>query len=228
MNDHVKIENITRPVHKNVHVALAAAQLEMGKVVKASENKHFNSKYADLADVLSVAIPALAMNGITFFQPLVKQDGEWVSRTILVHGETGTELSCDVPLHVAGGNMQAFKSATTYAKRIGAESMTGIAPEDDDGNEAAKNPAPEKPKPQVQSAPKGPDARTLFNNLVQDMRRCDTNADMDRWWVDAECKELRAKFPADWQDNLKEEFRKHKADLTAKQSTDNENPFGGG
>jgi hypothetical protein len=31
-----------------------------------------------------------------------------------------------------------MKSATTYAKRIGLESLTGIAPEDDDGNAAAK------------------------------------------------------------------------------------------
>jgi hypothetical protein len=36
--------------------------------------------------------------------------------------------------------MHGFKSATTYAKRIGLESVTGVAPEDDDGNAAAKSP----------------------------------------------------------------------------------------
>jgi hypothetical protein len=35
--------------------------------------------------------------------------------------------------------MQGMKSATTYAKRIGIESLTGIAPDDDDGNGAAKS-----------------------------------------------------------------------------------------
>jgi hypothetical protein len=36
-------------------------------------------------------------------------------------------------------DMQGFKSATTYAKRIGLESVTGVAPDDDDGNAAARN-----------------------------------------------------------------------------------------
>jgi DNA-binding transcriptional MocR family regulator len=36
-------------------------------------------------------------------------------------------------------NMQGMKSATTYAKRIGLESLSGVAPDtDDDGNAAAK------------------------------------------------------------------------------------------
>ena len=43
--------------------------------------------------------------------------------------------------------MQGYKSATTYAKRIGIESLTGIAPEDDDGNAAAK--APPKAAPTI-------------------------------------------------------------------------------
>jgi hypothetical protein len=41
--------------------------------------------------------------------------------------------------------MQGYKSATTYAKRIGLESTTGVAPEDDDGNAAAAN-APKQNK----------------------------------------------------------------------------------
>ena len=44
--------------------------------------------------------------------------------------------------------MQGMKSATTYAKRIGVESLTGIAPEADDGTAAAKAPPP-PPKPKV-------------------------------------------------------------------------------
>jgi hypothetical protein len=56
----------------------------------------------------------------------------------LVHGASGTEISCDVPLIINKNDMQGMKSATTYAKRIGLESLTGIAPEDDDGNAAAK------------------------------------------------------------------------------------------
>ena len=59
-------------------------------------------------------------------------------RTMLVHGASETSVSCDVPLIINKNDMQGMKSATTYAKRIGLESLTGIAPEDDDGNAAAK------------------------------------------------------------------------------------------
>jgi hypothetical protein len=47
-------------------------------------------------------------------------------------------IQCDVPLIVNKQDMQGYKSATTYAKRIGLESLTGVAPADDDGNDAAR------------------------------------------------------------------------------------------
>ena len=50
--------------HKNIYMALCAAQAGMGKVVKGAINPAFKSKYADLADVVSVAIPALTEQGI--------------------------------------------------------------------------------------------------------------------------------------------------------------------
>jgi hypothetical protein len=55
---------MTEPKHKNVHAALAAAQLEFGTVAKGSVNPAFKSKYADLADVASVVIPTLARHGV--------------------------------------------------------------------------------------------------------------------------------------------------------------------
>jgi hypothetical protein len=59
-------------------------------------------------------------------------------RTEFVHWSTETKIACDVPLIFEKNNMQGMKSATTYAKRIGLESLSGIAPEDDDGNAASK------------------------------------------------------------------------------------------
>jgi len=125
--------------HKNIYMALCAAQAGMGKVVKGATNPAFKSKYADLADVVSVAIPALTEQGIAMFHYMVRDEQGAVMRTTLVHGASGTELSCDVPLIINKNDMQGMKSATTYAKRIGLESLTGIAPEDDDGNAAAKS-----------------------------------------------------------------------------------------
>lgn len=129
-----------KTAHKNVYVALAAAQMEMESVKKGSVNPAFKSRYADLADVLQVAMPALNRHGMTMFWGFVDDGKQSAFRTRLVHGETETEIFCDVPLIVAKNDMQGMKSAITYAKRIGAESVTGIAPEDDDGNAAAKSP----------------------------------------------------------------------------------------
>jgi hypothetical protein len=69
---------------------------------------------------------------------MVRDEQGAVMRTMLVHGASETSVSCDVPLIINKQDMQGMKSATTYAKRIGLESLTGIAPEDDDGNAAAK------------------------------------------------------------------------------------------
>ena len=140
--------------HKNVFAALAAAQTEMATVRKGSVNPHFKSRYADLADVLSAVLPALNRNGMALFHTMVLDGGERVMRTILAHGDSGTQIECDVPLIVQKNDMQGMKSATTYAKRIGAESVTGIAPEDDDGNAAAAAAPRQQPKPANDAAQK--------------------------------------------------------------------------
>lgn len=147
--------------HKNVYVALAAAQSEMESVVKGSVNPAFKSRYAALDDVVQVVRPALNKHGIAYLHQIITDDRGSVMRTLLVHGASETEVHCDVPLIVDRNNMQGFKSATTYAKRIGVESLTGIAPQDDDdGNAAAK------------AAPKGDD-----RPVVEPKRDPNINAD---------------------------------------------------
>lgn len=133
---------MTEQKHLNIYMALAAAQTEMGSVKKGSVNPAFKSKYADLADVVAAVSPALNAQGIAFFHIATFVDNERVMRTVLAHGATSTTIECDVPLIVGKNDMQGYKSATTYAKRIGLESLTGVAPEDDDGNAAARSAPP--------------------------------------------------------------------------------------
>jgi len=125
--------------HLNIYTALAAAQSEMGPVIKGAINPHYKSKYADLSDVMQVAMPALNGHGIAPWSSIVTTDGERFMRTTLSHGETDTHMNCDVPLLVQKQDMQGMKSAATYAKRVGIESLTGLAPEDDDGHAAAQS-----------------------------------------------------------------------------------------
>lgn len=128
--------------HKNVYMALAAAQSEMEQVVKGAINPAFKSRYAALDDVVQVVRPPLNRHGIAYFHQIISQENGSAMRTVLFHGASETEVHCDVPLIVDRNNMQGFKSATTYAKRIGIESLTGIAPQDDDDGNAAAKAAP--------------------------------------------------------------------------------------
>ena len=126
----------TKADHANIAAALAAAQAEMGKALKQSNNPAFRSKYADLGNVMDACLPALNRHGIAVVQPTGADDAGRYVETILLHA-SGQSLSCRVPLILGKNDMQGFGSAVTYARRYGLMCMAGIAPEDDDGNAAA-------------------------------------------------------------------------------------------
>lgn len=154
--------------HKNVFVALAAAQMVMEPVKKNSLNpglkgdhKPRGAAYADLSEVLGAVLPALNSNGMALFAQMITEGSERIMRTVLVHGASDTRLECDVPLIVSKNDMQGLKSAITYAKRIGAESLTGVAPEDDDGNAAVKPPAFD-PGPHIDAIRSAPTGKALL------------------------------------------------------------------
>ena len=171
---------MTTTQHKNIYVALAAAQAQFGAVTKGSVNPAFRTKYADLSDVVQAVAPALSSNGIAFLYCV--EDGAMV--TMLVHGESGTEVRCAIPLLVNKNDMQGFKSACTYAKRIGLESVTGVAPEDDDGNAATANPAPAQPPRAVQ-----PSGHAVAQAKAK-LRACSTMDDLKVAFI-----ELKASAP---------------------------------
>lgn len=131
---------------KTIAAALARAQMNMGKALKQSANPAFRSKYADLGNVMDACLPALNEAGIALIQPTGEDGHGRFVETILIHGESGESLSCRVPLIVAKNDMQGYGSAVTYARRYGLMAMAGIAPEDDDGNAAAKAPPKDEPK----------------------------------------------------------------------------------
>ncbi len=178
--------------HKNVYVALAAAQASMGPVTKGSTNPHFKSKYADLADVMRVVIPALTDNGICLWQRTEISDLGSAMVTTLTHGDSETSIECSVPLIVSKQDMQGMKSATTYAKRIGVESLCGIAPEDDDGNAAAASVtmAPREKSwadtviehADVQNGTPAQKAEAIADAICAEFKRKKTQAQLDNEW----------------------------------------------
>lgn len=161
-------------IHKNVYVALAAAQSEMGPLVKGATNPHFKKMYADLSSLVTAVRGPFNRNGLAFFHQIIRCDGGQDMRTIVVHGETDTQIECDVPLIVSKQDMQGMKSATTYAKRIGLESVSGVAPEDDDGQAAVsggeirQSQAP-KNSPTPTQTPKPVDAGPFKASILSDI-----------------------------------------------------------
>ena len=146
MNDGTKIAGVP-PKHASINEALAAAQSEMGRALRQSENPHFKKTYADLASVMDACVPALNRHGVAVIQPPGEDEsGRAYVETILLH-TSGEKLSCKIYLIVDQNNMQRYGSAVTYARRYGLMCMAGIAPEDDDANEAVSSP-PTKARPE--------------------------------------------------------------------------------
>ena len=138
-----------KPQHNCIAIALAAAQAQMGRALKSATNSHFKNKYADLASVVEACMPSLNAHGIAVIQPTTDEESGRFVETILIHGESGETLKCRVPLIVQKNDMQGYGSAVTYARRYGLMSMAGIAPEDDDGNDAARAAPKEQAQPRL-------------------------------------------------------------------------------
>lgn len=119
------------------YAALAKAQANMGKALKNATNPHFRAKYADLGNVQDACLPALHANGFAVFQPTGTDDAGHYVKTIFAH-ESGGVLECRTPLLISKNDMQGLGSAITYARRYGLLCMSGLAPEDDDGNAAVE------------------------------------------------------------------------------------------
>ena len=123
---------------KELASALAKAQGEFAGAVKDTSNPFFKSKYADLESCVSAIKSPLAKHGLSFVQVSHNQENSATIETIIMHS-SGEWLSAGlVAVPVTKADAQGFGSAMTYARRYSLSAAFGIAPEDDDGNAAAK------------------------------------------------------------------------------------------
>ena len=123
---------------KNIATALVKAQREFGPALKTSTNPHFRSRYADLSACVEAVVDALNNNGIFLLQKNHKCDDGVMVETVFVH-ESGEMMECGI-VHFPSvkHDPQGYASALTYARRYSLMAACGIAPEDDDGNQASK------------------------------------------------------------------------------------------
>lgn len=158
--------------NKELFTALAKAQSAYEPVKKSGVNTYFNnSKYPTLNDFIDASIKALSENGLSISQWFItKDDGKTYLKTKLAHSSGEFEES-EFELIIGKKDMQGFGSAGTYGRRYAYAAAAGLAPEDDDGNDAAKNAPTEKPsanrpyvKPADISPPHLAPVKTLVNH----------------------------------------------------------------
>lgn len=117
--------------------ALAKAQGEMENAIKGNTNPHFKSKYADLGSIWDAIRGPLSKHGLSVIQLPDMDDGGVIRvSTMLVHS-SGQFIEASYALPAMKNDAQGYGSAITYMKRYALTGM-GVAPEDDDGNGAAK------------------------------------------------------------------------------------------
>ena len=117
--------------------ALLKARASFKAAVKDGKNPHFKSKYVTLEGAIDAINEALLENDIFFTQPTRYEDARTVLETRLIH-VSGEWIGSEYPVHPVKADPQGEGSALTYARRYALMSLVGIAPEDDDGNQAVK------------------------------------------------------------------------------------------
>jgi hypothetical protein len=121
----------------DIAAALAKAQKAFTVVpknktatVKTKTGGEYKYKYADLADVLSMALPHLAENNIAFLQPHILAGGKLRVCTMLMH-PSGQWLQSDGIEISEDGDPQQMGAESTYFRRYDACTLLGVAPDED-------------------------------------------------------------------------------------------------
>jgi len=142
--------------------SLAKAQGQIEGAKKDSANPFFKSKYADLASVWEACRVQLSTNGLSVTQCPEESENGIAIETMLLHS-SGQWIKSRYTMPVSKLDAQAVGSAITYARRYALSAIIGIAPEDDDGNSAAKARPEEKVKNKTETLPEYPQERFKEN-----------------------------------------------------------------
>lgn len=124
--------------------ALFKAQGELEHAKKTSDNPHFKSKYADLAEVLDTAKPALQKNNllVTHWREVDEHLNEYLITTL--YHTSGQFIRSRTILLPVKKDPQGYGGAVTYARRYDLSAILGLAQDDEDGNTEKMKPTQRK------------------------------------------------------------------------------------
>lgn len=149
--------------------ALSAAHAEIENASKNSKNPHFQSKYADLAEIINTVRPVFSRHGLSVTQCPSYTQGIVTVTTVLMHN-SGEWISSDCSAPVSKQDAQGVGSAITYCRRYALAAMACIAQEDDDANGAVGHGNSQKQQstpPKKPSAPATPSKSVSLDALYE-------------------------------------------------------------
>ena len=122
----------TRPEEKIdlVATALATAQNEYKTLYFNKENNYFMTPFTTLSAIFAATRPALNKNGLAFTQKVTSGEDNSIALTSEILHASGQKLDSVIRV-VAKNEYQALESAINHYKCIAAQSLLGIAAEDD-------------------------------------------------------------------------------------------------
>lgn len=159
--------------------SLAKAQAEFQPALKDSSNPYYNSKYADLATIISATRPALSKHGIAVTHACGSDiDRQVAIVTTTIHsGEQWIASTAEAPAvgkAKDGGtrfDAQTIGAAWTYLRRYSLQGLLGLASEDDDGNALVTDKQPPPPKEYIK---KENPSQALRQQWTEAMSEADT------------------------------------------------------
>ena len=129
-----------------ISAALAKAQGLLRPAIKDTVNPFFKSVYADLAAIIDVIREPMSSNGLAILQSIETDAGDVVITTLLSH-VSGQWIETALRLKPTKNDPQGVASAATYGRRIGLQSLVGVAADTDDDGNAASATQSQKPAP---------------------------------------------------------------------------------
>ena len=208
---------------QQLYTALGDAIQQLDPAMKSSENPYFNSKYADLNQLLSMVKPVLSANGLTMTQQPITEvipgNGNVPPifmvgcKTVLVHCASGGRLENDLLLPCTKLDPQAGGSAISYSKRYAIKALFLMEDVDDDGNSASQD--VQQPTSVATVKPVGGKQWPIYEMIVKDISAADSNEKLDmvyKWGI-----ESNPKITSEQSKQLIDQCRKRKESISSKQ-----------
>ena len=138
--------------------AFVKAQASFEPLLKdaTASTGRYSFDYATLERTLRVVLPHLHAHGLCISQPASSSEGAITINTYLLH-QSGQWLGSTISMQIPPkAKAQELGSLVTYLRRYSLQSLCGVAPGDDDGNQASGNTAIIITKPPPVEAPPPP------------------------------------------------------------------------